>query len=100
MAVEDFYLVREGQHDCYDRVVFDVNGVVDGPGVVGYHVAYVGGEVAADGSGEPVPTDGAGALEVIVRAPALGYGGSGHQPGRFLASTGTTWSRLSSSLAG
>ena len=28
MAVEDVYLVRTGRHDCYDRVVFDVNGVI------------------------------------------------------------------------
>lgn len=88
MAAEDVYRVRPGRHDCYDRVVFDVNGVVDGPDAVGFHVAYVEGDVQADGSGEPVPTDGDAALAVIVRAPALGYGTSGHQPGRLLAELG------------
>jgi len=88
MVAEDVYRVRPGRHDCYDRVVFDVNGVVDGADAVGFHVAYVEGDVQADGSGEPVPTDGDAALEVIVRAPAQGYGTSGHQPGRLLAELG------------
>jgi hypothetical protein len=78
MSPDEFYLVRAGQHDCFDRVVLDVNGTIDGPEAVGYSVAYVSGEVRADGSGDPVPTEGAGALEVTVRAPALGYGSSGH----------------------
>jgi hypothetical protein len=88
MAAEDVYRVRPGRHDCYDRVVFDVNGVVDGADAVGFHVAYVDGDVQADGSGEPVPTAGDAALAVIVRAPAQGYGTSGHQPGRLLAELG------------
>lgn len=78
MSPDEFYLVRAGQHDCFDRVVLDVNGTIDGPEAVGYSVAYVSGEVRADGSGDAVPTEGAGALEVTVRAPALGYGSSGH----------------------
>jgi hypothetical protein len=90
MVAEDLYLVRPGRHGCYDRVVFDVNGVVDGPGTVGFHVAYVdgGGDVTADGSGEPVPAAGGAALTVVVRAPAQGTGTSGHQPGRLLARVG------------
>jgi hypothetical protein len=82
MTIEDVYLVRPGRHDCYDRVVFDVNGVVDGPDSVGFHVAYVPGDVLADASGEPVPTAGDAALEVVVRGPAQGYGTTGHQPWR------------------
>jgi hypothetical protein len=88
MNPEDFYLVRVGQHDCFDRVVFDVNGTIDGPEAVGYSVAYVSGEVQVDGSGDVVPTAGAAALQVIVRAPAHGYGTSGHQPWRPPAQTG------------
>ena len=88
MSVEDVYLVRPGRHACYDRVVFDTNGVVDGPDAIGVHVAYAEGDVRADGSGEPVPTAGGAALEVIVRAPAQGYGTGGHQPGRVLAGVG------------
>ena len=82
MTIEDVYLVRPGRHACYDRVVFDVNGVVDGPDSVGFHVTYVPGDVLADASGEPVPTAGDAALEVVVRAPAQGYGTTGHQPWR------------------
>lgn len=70
----DLYLVRVGQHRCFDRIVFDVNGVVAGTDVVGLNAAYVGG--------------GAPSLRVVVRAPALGYGGEGHQPGRLLARDG------------
>jgi hypothetical protein len=80
MNPEELYLVRAGRHECYDRVVFDVNGVIDGPEVVGYSVAYVSGEVTADPSDEPVPTAGPAALEVVVRAPI--YGTSGHQAWR------------------
>ena len=82
MIPAEFYQVRVGRHGSYDRVVFDVNGVVEGPDVVGYSVSYVDGEVGADASGEPVPTDGAAALQVVVRAWWLGAGGSGHQPWR------------------
>jgi len=78
MNPEDMYLVRVGQHPCYDRIVFDVNG----PGAVGFAARYVPGEVTADPSAEPVPTAGTAALQVVVRAPALGYGTSGHQPWR------------------
>lgn len=77
------YLVRAGKHDCFDRIVFDVNGPAD----VGYAVRYVP-VVAADGSGEPVPVPGSAALEVVVHAPEQGYDSGGHQPGRFLAKIG------------
>jgi hypothetical protein len=70
------YLVRAGQHPCYDRVVFDVNG----PGAVGYAVRYVP-LVRADASGKPVPVAGGAVLEVVVRAPIIGTDGQGHQPG-------------------
>jgi hypothetical protein len=78
MSIEDLYLVRAGRHDCYDRVVFDVNGVVAGPGAVGFDVSYVSGEATADPTGEPVATAGDAALQVGVRAPAHGYGTTGH----------------------
>lgn len=88
MALPDLYLVRVGRHRCFDRIVFDVNGVVAGPDVVGFNVSYVDGDVTADASGEPVPTRGDASLQVVVRAPALGYGTEGHQPGNFLARMG------------
>jgi hypothetical protein len=83
MSTDALYLVRAGRHDCYDRVVLDVNGSAD----VGYQVGYVP-QVTADGSGKPIPVEGDAALQVVVRAPAQGSDDSGHQPGRILAKTG------------
>jgi len=68
-SADDFYLVRVGRHRCFDRVVFDLNG----PGPLGFDVTYA---------------DGAPVLHLVLHAPAQGYGTSGHQPGRFLASPG------------
>jgi hypothetical protein len=81
-STDALYGVRAGQHECYDRMVLDING----PAEVGYLVGYVPA-VAADGSGEPVPVDGT-ALQVIVRAPAQGFDAGGHQPGRKLGDIG------------
>src|SRR5215210_41068 len=44
--------VRSGRHECFDRLVIDVNG--HGAGTPGYLVGYVR-TVHKDGSGEPVP---------------------------------------------
>lgn len=82
-SLDALYGVRAGQHECFDRVVFDVNGSAE----VGYSVRYVP-VVRADGSGNPVPVPGGAALEVVVRAPAQGFDNTGHQPGKFLAQTG------------
>jgi hypothetical protein len=73
----ELYGVRSGRHDCYDRVVFDVNGA----DMVGYHVRYVE-SVHADGSGESIPVAGDAALEVIVHAPDFASASSGHQSWR------------------
>ena len=81
----ELYGVRAGRHDCYDRVVFDINAA----DTVGYHVRYVD-SVHADGSGEPVPVAGDAALEVIVHAPDFGSASSGHQPWRDLWKVGQT----------
>jgi hypothetical protein len=83
MSAAPLYLVRVGQHPCYDRVVFDVNG----PDGVGYAVRYVP-LVRADGSGKPVPVAGGAALEVVVRAPFLGTDNQGHQPSRRVPGVG------------
>jgi hypothetical protein len=83
MTPDALYLVRAGRHDCYDRVVLDING----PAEVGYLVHYVP-VVTMDGSGAQVPVAGGAALEVIVRAPIQGYDSGGHQPGRVLAKPG------------
>ncbi|WP_157361882.1 AMIN-like domain-containing (lipo)protein [Haloechinothrix halophila] len=62
------FQARIGQHKCFDRVVFDIDGT-DKPGAL---VRYVD-VVRADGSGEPYPVAGDAALEVIVRASISGY---------------------------
>jgi ABC-type amino acid transport substrate-binding protein len=56
--------VRAGQHDCYDRLVIDIDG-----DAAGFDVRYVDA-VAEEGSGEPVELRGSAFLQVIVRAPA------------------------------
>jgi hypothetical protein len=77
MSQSPLYLTRVGRHDCFDRVVFDVNGSQ----AVGFVARYVP-VVLADGSGKSVPVKGRAALEVIVRAPIYGTDDSGHQPSR------------------
>ena len=54
--------VRAGRHACYDRLVVDVDGDLDG-----YFVRYVPA-VRQDGSGDPVPLRGGARLEVIATA--------------------------------
>ncbi|MBW0253905.1 hypothetical protein [Cellulomonas sp. PS-H5] len=53
--------VRAGRHDCYDRLVLDV----DRP-LTAWSVRYVG-QVTADGSGAVVPVRGGARLEVVAR---------------------------------
>lgn len=62
--------VRAGQHSCFDRLVLDVRGDIDG-----YDVRYVS-TVFEDGSGRPVPVAGGADLQVIVRVPV--YDDAGH----------------------
>jgi hypothetical protein len=71
------YLVRVGQHGCYDRVVFDINAGDE----VGYVVHYAP-VVDADPSAAPVPVNGRAALQVVIRAPIWGMDSQGHQPWR------------------
>jgi hypothetical protein len=77
MTTAPLYLVRAGQHPCYDRVVFDING----PAPAGYAVKYVP-QVLSDPKGEPVPVTGGAVLQVVVRAPIWGTDTQGHQPWR------------------
>jgi len=77
MTQAPLYLVRAGRHDCYDRVVFDLNGPAD----VGYTAKYVP-VVRADASGKPVTVEGRAALQIVFRAPIYGTDNQGHQPWR------------------
>ncbi|MGX1162331.1 hypothetical protein FBY31_3612 [Arthrobacter sp. SLBN-100] len=63
--------VRTGQHYCFDRMVVDLNGPVEG-----YTVRYVP-EIVQDGSGFTVPVRGNARLQVTVNAPAYDSNGNG-----------------------
>jgi hypothetical protein len=54
--------IRAGQHDCFDRLVFDLGGRAPG-----YRVHYVD-QVVADGSGATVPLRGGAFLQIIFPA--------------------------------
>lgn len=62
------FQTRIGQHKCFDRIVFDIDGTHK-PGALVRYVDVVG----ADGSGEPFPVAGDAALAVIVRASISEY---------------------------
>jgi hypothetical protein len=57
--------VRAGRHDCYDRLVIDLNSA---SGSAGYVVKYVS-QVTEDGSGDPVALAGGAFLQITVFAP-------------------------------
>lgn len=57
--------VRAGRHACFDRLVLDVDGDLDG-----YFVRYVE-QLHRDGSGTPVPLRGGARLQVIATASAV-----------------------------
>ena len=56
--------VRAGQHECFDRLVLDFSGAVDG-----YRIEYVD-QVAEDGSGRLVPVAGGARLRIVALSPA------------------------------
>lgn len=72
--------IRAGQHDCYDRLVLDLNGTA-----AGYDVRYVT-NVSAEGSGKIIPLAGGAKLRIILKAPSYNssgtptYGGISGQP--------------------
>jgi hypothetical protein len=59
--------VRSGRHQCFDRLVVDINA--KGKGKPGYQVKYVK-RVTKDGSGANVALRGGAKLRIIVKAPA------------------------------
>ncbi|WP_030542031.1 hypothetical protein [Streptomyces albus] len=59
--------IRSGRHDCYDRLVFDIDGTAADR--IGYYVRYVS-QLRQDGSGDLIPVKGGAILEVVAFAPA------------------------------
>jgi hypothetical protein len=54
--------VRAGRNECYDRLVFDINGTAPG-----WSVQYVN-TVFAEGTGNPLPVTGGAKLELVIRS--------------------------------
>jgi hypothetical protein len=67
--------VRTGQHYCFDRMVVDLNGSVNG-----YTVSYVD-EISQQGSGLPIDVRGRAHLQVTANAHASDQKGSTYNPG-------------------
>jgi hypothetical protein len=70
MVASQIVDMRFGRHQCFDRMVIDLDG--DAPG---YRVEYVP-QVVQDGSGKVVPLRGAAKLQVVTLAPM--YDEQGH----------------------
>ncbi|MGW3571494.1 AMIN-like domain-containing (lipo)protein [Streptomyces sp. NPDC000941] len=60
--------IRAGQHECYDRLVFDIKSGT-AAGQTGYRVGYVDA-MYQDGSGDPIAVGGGAILEIHVAAPS------------------------------
>ncbi len=68
--------VRAGRHDCFDRVVFEI----DGP-APGYRVEYVS-RVRTQGEGAVLPLAGGAFLNVVLLSNVFDELGHLHYPGR------------------
>ncbi|MEA2902105.1 MAG: hypothetical protein QOH36_1992 [Actinomycetota bacterium] len=68
--------VRTGKHDCFDRVVFEI----DGP-APGYRVEYVS-EVRTEGEGAVLPLAGGARLKVVLLGNVFDELGHLHYSGR------------------
>jgi len=66
--------IRAGRHDCYDRLVVDIDG-----GENGFTVSYVD-TVYAEGTGDPIPLRGGAFLAISVLNPAYDEGGATYDP--------------------
>lgn len=78
--------VRAGRHQCFDRVVLQLDGAPDG-----YDVRYVNG-FTTEGEGRAIAARGAAKLQVIVRSHAYTDAGSATwtpaRPTELFATTG------------
>ncbi|MCQ4119768.1 AMIN-like domain-containing (lipo)protein [Rhodococcus tibetensis] len=76
--------IRIGQHEGFDRVVYELGGT----GTPGWRVQYVD-EAVQDGSGKSIPMSGNGILQVLIDGSAYpfdsdveGYAGPNPLPGQ------------------
>jgi hypothetical protein len=60
--------VRTGQHDCWDRVVFDFGG-----SAANYHVEYTDQPILTQSKGEPLTIAGGAKLNLTLLEHAEGY---------------------------
>ena len=70
MSAAQLVNVRAGRHACYDRLVLDFSGAIDG-----YRVSYVSA-VRQDGSGQQVSLRGGARIQIVATAPAYTSWGS------------------------
>jgi hypothetical protein len=68
MGTGEIDSLRVGRHECFDRLVVQV----DGP-AAGWRAEYVP-QVTADGSGNVVPVAGGARIQFVVRHPAFSLG--------------------------
>lgn len=66
---------RTGQHSCYDRIVFDLDGSAQG-----YDVRYVS-NVYSDGEGQLITLQGGAKLQIVLHAASYDDFGSPTYPG-------------------
>ncbi len=62
--------IRTGQHDCFDRMVLDQNGLA-----AGYAVQYVS-NVYGDPTGQLIPLSGGAKLQIVLKAASHDVNGN------------------------
>lgn len=84
--LSELYAVQVSTPDaCSEQIDFVINGVQSNP--AGYSVDWTS-SLSQDPSDKPISVGSGALLLVVIHAPAQGYGNSGHQPGKVLASPG------------
>lgn len=68
MGTGEIDSLRVGRHECFDRLVVQVDGTAGG-----FRAEYVP-QVTADGSGNVVPVAGGARIQFVVRHPAFSLG--------------------------
>ncbi|MFI0777350.1 hypothetical protein [Streptomyces sp. NPDC021212] len=72
--------IRTGQHECYDRMVFDIKGATAADKAFVW-AGYVDA-MYQNGSGDPIPVNGGAILEIHVGAASYSQSGGTTYPGK------------------